>query len=117
MATCATATPLGEYGGDTYGEGISPCDSSNPVGYGDGVDPCNPTTGDSCLVGIITKLAEKVWVGHRSARFGNDSFQADNYPECKRLVQLCVARNLVEERVAQPGRPLIVYLRLPGNCS
>lgn len=113
MASCNESVPLGQYGSDVYGDGISPCDSKNPVGYGDGVGACvQPEVGDPCLVGTVTKLATSIWVGHRVQKYGGGTYQATNYPECKRLVQQCVNVDLREDRVEEPGRPLIVYLRL-----
>jgi hypothetical protein len=72
--------------------------------------------GDPLLVATVTRFSTNIWVGHRTPRYGDVTFQATSFPECKKQVQLCVSQNLREERVQEPGRPLIVYLRLPGTA-
>lgn len=113
---CTEPTPLGQYGDASYGDGVSPCDTPDPVGYGDGVSACEPIIGDPCLVATITRLVDNLWIGHRVDSHGGGTFQATSLPACKRLIEGAVGLSLSEVVDDAPGRPAIIYLKMRAPC-
>jgi len=84
--------------------------------YGDGSDVNQPTAGDECLVGTVTRLSSRNYVAQRSPRFGGLSDTCPTYPDAKNAIQRAVSQDLTEVRIEEPGQPQITYLYL-ATCA